>query len=235
MKYNKSKVYALALLLTTLVTGAVVAKEFMHSDFLSDYSHLKSSSDKYMGFKYLAPGSPDKMAKYSAIMIDQPEIFISADSRYKGMKPDDMKELADLFRGALARTLSESYLIVEQPGPNVLYVRFALSNLRLKKKKRGLLGYTPVGLVITTAKTMMTSDLTKKIDLKGLVVEMEVLDSTNEEQLATLVETRTGSKADPASWSELEALIDVYSLRVLCRLDNARMAEEDWNDCVAGT
>jgi hypothetical protein len=234
MKYGKLRVYSLVFFLTTIVTGPVLAEDFQHSGFLSDYSHLKSSSDKYMDYKYLVSGAPNKIAKYSAIMIDQPEIFISPDSKYKGMKPDDMKELADLFRGAMARSLSEGYMIVDQPGPNVLYVRFALSNLKLKKKKRGLLSYTPVGLVATAAKEVLLSDLTKKIDLKGLTMEMEILDSTSEEQLAASVEVRSGSKENPASWSELEALIDVYSQRVRCKLDNTRLAEKNRLDCMAG-
>ena len=92
-----------------------------------------------------------------------------------------------------------------------------------------------MGLVVTAAKAVIISDLTKKIDLKELTVEMEVLDSTSEEQLAALIERRSGSKEDPASWSDLEALLDAYSRRVSCRLDNARLEEEKWNDCLAGT
>jgi hypothetical protein len=149
------------------------------------------------------------------------------------MKPDDMKQLADAFRAAMAESLSTTYMIVDQPGSNVLYVRFAISNVQLKKHKKGLLGYTPVGLVAGAARSAMTSDFTKKIDLKGLTMEMEVLDSTSETQLAALLETRSGKKDEPASWEELEALITVYSQRVSCRLDNARRAEEDHVDCLS--
>ena len=203
MKDGKTAAYSLVFFLTIAITGPIIAQDIQNSDFLSDYSQLKKSSDKHMDYTYLASGAPTKMAHYWAVMIDQPEIFIAPDSSYKGMKPDDMKELGDLFRGTMARTLAEGYMIVDQPGPNVLYVRFALSNLKLKKKKRGLLSYTPVGLVITAAKEVMLSDLTRKIDLKGLTMEMEILDSTSEEQLAALVEARSGSKENPASWSEL--------------------------------
>jgi hypothetical protein len=126
-------------------------------------------------------------------------------------------------------------MIVDQPGPNVLYLRFAISNLQLKKKKKRLLGYTPIGLVAGAAKSALTSDITKKIDLKGLTMEMEVLDSNSEEQLAALLETRSGKKDDPASWAELEALIAVYSQRVRCRLDNARVVEENRVDCLSDT
>jgi hypothetical protein len=234
MKHRKAGAYSLAFFLTMTAFGSALAQDLQSSDFLSDYSQLKQSSDAYMDYTYLAEGAPGKMANYSAVMIDQPEIFVAANSKYKGMKPDDMKALADAFRAAMAQSLSTTYMIVDQPGPNVLYVRFAISNVQLKKHKKGLLGYTPVGLVVGAAKSALTSDFTKKIDLKGLTMEMEILDSNSEEQLAALLETRSGKKDEPASWEELEALITVYSQRVGCRLDNARVAEENRIDCLSG-
>ncbi len=113
----------------------MLAQDIQDSDFLTDYSRLKKSSDEYMDYKYLAPGV-ERMTNYSAVMIDQPEIFIAPNSKYKGMKPDDMKALADAFRSAMAQALAGTYMVVDQPGPNVLYLRFAISNLQLKKKKR---------------------------------------------------------------------------------------------------
>jgi len=232
MKHKAASI-SLVLFLTTTVFGSALAQDFNSSDFLSDYSQLKQSSDEYMDYTYLAEDAPGKMANYSAVMIDQPEIFVAANSKYKGMKPDDMKQLADAFRAAMAASLSTTYMIVDQPGPNVLYLRFAISNVQLKKHKRGLLGYTPIGFVAGAAKSALTSDFTKKIDLKGLTVEVEVLDSSTEEQFAALLKTRSDKKDDPTSWEELEALIAVYSQRVACNLDNARRAEEDRLDCLS--
>jgi hypothetical protein len=235
MKYRKAGAYSLAFFLTMTAFGSAVAQDIHSSDFLSDYSKLKQSSDAHMDKTYLVEGAQDKMVNYSAVMIDQPEIFVAANSKYKGMKPDDMKQLADSFRAAMAASLSTTYMIVDQPGPNVLYVRFAISNVQLKKKKKGLFSYTPIGLVAGAAKSAMTSDFTKKIDLKGLTMEMEILDSNSEERLAALLETRSGKKDEPASWEDLEALITVYSQRVGCRLDNARRAEENRVDCLSNT
>jgi hypothetical protein len=233
MKYRKAGAYSLAFFLTMTAFGSAVAQDIHSSDFLSDYSKLKQSSDAHMDKTYLVEGAQDKMVNYSAVMIDQPEIFVAANSKYKGMKPDDMKQLADSFRAAMAASLSTTYMIVDQPGPNVLYVRFAISNVQLKKHKKGLLGYTPIGLVAGAAKSAMTSNVTKKIDLKGLTMEMEILDSISEEQLAALLETPSGKKDDPVSWVELEALITVYGQRLACRLDNARRAEENRVDCLS--
>ncbi len=234
MKYRKEGAYSLAFFLTMTAFGTALAQDLQSSGFLSDYSQLKKTSDKYMGYSYLVQGAEDRMANYTAVMIDQPEIFIAPNSKYKGIKPDDMKVLADAFRTSMSQSLAQDFMIVEQAGPNVLYVRFAITNLQLKKKKKGLLSYTPVGLVAGAAKSALTSDITKKIDLKGLVMEMEVLDSNSEQQLAAAVEVRSGSKEEPASWAELEAMIGVYAQRMRCTLDNARIPEESRVDCVSG-
>ncbi len=234
MTYRKVGAYSLAFFLTIAAFGTALAQDLQYSDFLTDYSQLQRSSDQYMGHSYLVEGAEDRIADYTAVIIDQPEIFIAPNSKYKDIKPDDMKALADAFRTSMSQSLAQDFMIVEQAGPNVLYVRFAITNLQLKKKKKGLLSFTPVGLVVGAAKSALTSDITKKIDLKGLTMEMEVLDSNSEQQLAAAVEVRSGSKEEPASWAELEAMIGVYAQRMRCTLDNARIPEESRVDCVSG-
>ncbi len=97
MKYRKAGAISLTFFLTITAFGSALAQDFQSSGFLSDYSQLKQSSDEYMGHSYLVPGAEDRMANYSAVIIDQPEIFIAPNSKYKAMKPDDMKALADAF------------------------------------------------------------------------------------------------------------------------------------------
>ncbi len=233
MKYSKAVLFPLAFFLSITASGSALAQDIQSSDFLSDYSQLTRSTDEQrMDYSYLVPDAPDRIANYSAVMIDQPEIFVSPDSQYKGMKPDDMKQLADAFRNSMVQELVATYTIVDQPGPNVLYLRFAFSNLQVKKQRRRLMSYTPIGLVANAVRSSVT-DLTNKIDLKGITVEMEVLDSTTEEQLAALLEVRSETAEEPTSWEEVEALIVVYAQRLSCRLDNAHRPEEDRVDCLA--
>ncbi len=232
MKTKKAGALSLASILTMAALGSVLAQDIQYSDFLSDYTQLQRTSDEYMHYMYLPPGAESRMANYTAVMIDQPEFFAAPDSAYKGMKPKDMMDVADTFRAAVTEVLAETYFIVDQPGPNVLLLRPALTNLQLKKPRRKLLGYTPVGLVAGGVRSRR-SDITNKVDLQGLTIEMEVLDSNTEEQLAAVVEIRSGTEEAPASWEELDALLALYSQRLGCRLDNARVAEESRVDCLS--
>jgi hypothetical protein len=192
--------------------------------FLSDYSKLLViSGDKFSDMRYVAPEAFRKLAKFDSVMIDQPEIFVSPDSKYKGLKPDEAKALADAIQEAVANELDDSYKIVTAPGPTVLRVRVALADVMLKKG--GL------GADAGAAKNIVVDDLVHKISLIGMTIEAEALDSTTNEQLVALISYRGEDKSEPGTWADLKAIIGQQSRRLACRLDNAHKPEAQWSDC----
>jgi hypothetical protein len=205
--------------------------------FLTDYSKLKASTDNPFDEVYVAPDIAKRAAQYKSVMVDQPELFIHPDSKYKGIKPDDMKHIADSLREKVTNELKGSYEIVDKPGPNVLYVRLAVGDLLLQKK-RPILAYVPVGAGVYGANGM-ASDATSRIDLKNMKIEGEVLDSQSMEQFGAITSSRgslSASVTDPAkpvSWQELDNLFSVIGKRLRCRLDNAAKPEAQMENCGA--
>lgn len=217
------------------LTGADVEEEF--SGFLSDYPDLEPVVDEFTDHLFIAPGTATRVGKYSAILIDQPEILISRESPYMGMKPDDMKELAEGLRQVIIEEVKDIYRIAEAPGPDVLYLRTAVTNLYLKKKRRPIVGYTPIGFVATTTKKALTRNITKKINLIEMGVELEVMDSETSEILVAVIMKRgfhkdKGQKAEPASWEDLDGVFQLFGKRLRCRLDNSRLPEAERVDCL---
>jgi hypothetical protein len=207
--------------------------------FLSDYSKLKAAPDNPFEELYLAPDARKRAPQYTAIMVDQPEVFIHPDSKYKGMKPDDMKIIADALREKVTAELKGGYPIVDKPGPNVLYVRLAVGDLMVQKKKRPILAYIPVGAVVYAAKNL-ASEVTSKVDVKNMKIEGEVLDSVTLEQLAVMTASRgalstasAGKTTEPVSWTTLNDLFGLVGKRMRCRLDNAKLPESEWDKCGA--
>lgn len=227
---------AFGLALTLALGSSIVLAQDSEESFLSDYSGLKPAKDNPFDELYIAPGALTRIAKYTAVMVDQPELFVHPDSKYQGIKPDDMKLIADGMRDAITAELKDGYQIVDAPGPNVLYVRVAVGDLWLQKKKRGILSYTPVGIVVHGTKNMM-KDVTEKIDLKNMKIEGEVLDSQSLEQLAAMTTSRGSLSGKPeteaTSWDELNGLFGVVGKRLRCRLDNSRKPESEWANCGA--
>jgi hypothetical protein len=233
----------LARVLLLVLPMAPMAGDAQDSEasFLSDYSKLQKTVDNPFDEQFIAPDARERAPQYTAVMIDQPELFIHPDSKYKGIKPDDMKVIADALREEVTAELKGAYQIVDKPGPNVLYLRLAVGDLMLQKKKRPILAYIPVGAVVYAVKKLAT-DVTGKIDLKNMKIEGEALDSVSGEQFAALITSRgslsvksaqSGDSAKPLTWDEVHGLFGVIGKRVRCRLDNARQPEEDWKKCGA--
>ena len=170
-------------------------------------------------------------------MIDQPEIHFSANSEYRGMKPEDLDALATLMRDALKARIEEggNYQVVDRTGANVLYLRTALTELYLKKKKRGVLAYTPVGAVAKVGVDALKETL-DKVDIIEMAFEAEIADSQSGALFAAIVVERgarkaEGQKEERMDMDEFRSTISEYGARLRCRLDNARMPEAQWIDC----
>ena len=174
---------------------------------------------------------------YRGVFVDQPEIFISADSKYKAMKPDDAKVIADVLRESINAELQGGTLLnLNAPQAGSLTIRVALSEVMVQKKKRGVLSYTPAGFVIHSAKKALSS-VTSNIDLKSATVEVEIIDSATGEVLAAAVEPRgtAGGGAAATNWDDLQAYLGTAGKRVACRLENAQKPEGSRANCAAIT
>jgi len=205
------------------------------SGFMDDYEQLQPSDDVWINYIYTGPEWQKKLSDTTAFMLEQPEIFVAADSKYGGMKPDDMKMMADTLRAVFAEAMVEEFQIAASPGPNTLVMRMAFTNVHLKKKGRSLLGYTPVGFVASSAKKAFLNDFVDNILLTEVVWEAEILDSQTGERHGALIIGlgNKNKKKEFTSWDQLMQVLEVGAERILCRLDNIRSAEGEIRDCLA--
>jgi hypothetical protein len=148
------------------------------SGFFDDYSRLQPAEADWVDYVYMSDGFREKLAKTRTLVLPQPEIFLAPDSKYKGMKPDNMMVLTDSMRQLLVEAFADGYQIADSPGPNTLVLRMAFTNLYLKKKPRiPVVGWLPPAYIVTTAKRAVLDDFTKNVLLTELVWEAEIPDS----------------------------------------------------------
>ena len=223
----------LALTIGVFSMPALAQDQF--SGFLTDYEQLEPSDDVWLDYMYAGLEFRPKVAGTTAIMLEQPEIFFAADSKYKGMKPDDMKLLADSMKAIFADKLVEEYQIAASPGPNTLLFRMALTNVHMKKKGRNLLGYTPVGFVAGSAKRALLNDFIDNIMLTEVMWEAEIFDSQTGQRYGALIIGlgNKNSKKEFTSWEQLMHSMEVGAERLVCRLGNAKAVEGELRDCLA--
>ncbi len=223
-----------------LVMGlcAAASATAQEESFFTDPSLLAPSDQGVFDLEYVDPDIIQKAQRYDSVLVDQPEIFIADDSKYKGAKPDHLKQLADIARLAMIERLEKGgWPIADGPGPSVVYMRWAISDLYLRKKKRGFLSYTPIGYVVHATSQAAIRDLWKKIDIVELGLKIEWTDSVSYEVLSAGQTKRgarktRGQKEDLVSWEELDALFMTMGEQTRCHLDNNKLAESEKSlDC----
>ena len=227
--------FAAACVLASCGVAAVNAEAATANEtFLADYSKLqpipgRDGKDRL----YIAPDVEQRAKAYTHVMVDAPEVFISAESPYKGAKPEDIAAVSGLVREAATTALKKrGYQIVDKPAANVIYVRMAVTDLQINKKKRGLMSYTPVGLVVDTGRKAL-QDFTEKYDVLDLALQTEMQDSLTGDVLAASVLQRGKSAGGDKqlSFDVLVTAADALGERLACRLDNAHVAASQRIDC----
>jgi hypothetical protein len=215
-----------------------------NNDFLSHPELLKPDARFSNDLAYLAEDMAERAKSYDRVMVDEPVIFVAPDSPYGGFKASDMAALSAMLRQSVVEGLSSepasfgTFKAVDQPGAGTLYLRWALKNVYIRKNKRGLLAYTPVGAVAKGASDL-ARDAIDKSTLVEMVLEAEVLDSVTNEVLFAYVMDR-GQRADKKAWVDeaaveweaTGAIAEVLGRRMACRLDNARRTEAQRRDCI---
>ncbi len=216
MKVKKIMTAALLLAGVSLTSTASMAEAMRYSGFIDSYPALEKDPRGGGGLLYTKPGA--SLGSYGKVMITPIEVWLADDSKYKGFSPDELKALTDEFYRVLVSNLEPDYPVVSKPGKGVLVVRLAVTDVYAKKKKRGLLGYVPIGAVagaVTGAYRAKLNDAT---------IEAELLDAPTEGQLAVLVDKLSISKGgdDETSWEDISKALDYYAKRLRARLDADR-------------
>ncbi len=188
------------------------------SEFIDNMPQVSPDPDRPGAMIWEKPGVD--RAAYTRVMMEPITIFISPDSEYKGLNPDELKTLADTFRETVTRTLEPEIPVVNQAGPGVMYMRAALTDVDVAKKKRGLLGYTPIGFVAGVAKEAVAGP---SVTLKNASLEIEMLDSVSGERLGVLVDKAPKSAGDDhLSWDSISKTFQYYADRFKARMQAAK-------------
>jgi hypothetical protein len=212
-----TKVLSIATLSLVLsFTIAHAKKEVKHSGFLGDYSQLTPGSKGQLAERYIKDGVDFK--KYKKVMMDQVMFYLNADAEDKGINPDEMKELADKFHKAVVKALGDAYPMVEKPGPDVMRVRVAITDLQSNKPVlSGITTIVPAGLAISIVKKGITG---KHTGVGEVSMEVELLDSETDERLAAGVDRRAGGKLKGVKkWGSAEQAFDHWAKKLRTRLD----------------
>ncbi len=174
----------------TTAAGCAKEKHFTPSGFLKDYPYFSPGPKGGVDFVYFKEGVDFR--SYDKIMMDEVAFYFEDDALYKGIYADDLKELEDAFHQAMAEAFKGGYPLVEQPGPGIMRLRVAITDVVPSKPVLNTITtIVPVGLAISHIKKGITGTHTH---VGQASMEMELLDSQTNEQIAAAIDTKAAEK-----------------------------------------
>ncbi len=194
-------------LLPALLAGC--AKAPPHSGFLQDYSALHQDPEDESLFWYEVPDVDWK--NYKKLMIDPVVVYFHPMAKERQINPEALNELAQYFRDTVVEEVQDAYPIVDQPGPDVLRIRAAITDL------------IPANPVINA--TMVVA-VGLPVDMGGAAMEAEFLDSQTGKPLGAVVDKKVGVPLNPedyvvgfTKWGHAKTACDAWAELLRASLD----------------
>ncbi len=186
----------MTVMLVLMAAGAQAAEEFLSAE-------EKAKLQPVPGVEGVLRYSPaGKLPRdYEKILIGSVTFFFSDKSKSKDIDADELKQISDAMKQALVTAASNHWQIVHQPGPGIGLLNVAITQIEIKNKKRGLLGYTPIGLVATTAGNLAGV----RLRLVDAELQGEFADSASGELINVFAVEEIGSFDDKKgmSWEDV--------------------------------
>ena len=159
--------------------------------FLGNYAqNLQPGPDGGAKMRWLKSGV--NFAKYDKIILEHVVFFLDDTSQYKGIDTAEMDELAKKCDLALVNALKDAYTIVTEPGPDVVQIRMAITDLKQSSPVRSSIStvtmVTPIGLGVNLLRKGATGKWTGSGETGS---ELMALDSMTGEVIAVAKDERS--------------------------------------------
>ncbi|UVE17920.1 DUF3313 domain-containing protein [Pseudomonas sp. LS44] len=187
-----------------------VTKPEQYSGFLSDYSVLKpaTSASGVPVLRWTAPGLD--MSQYHSVMVERPQFYPRPQPSAQ-VSQQTLDQIAGYLQQAFQRELGGELQVVQNPGPNTLVLRSAITSVNVSPE--GLKAYEviPIALVVAAASAAAgTRDENSEI-----YVEMQVLDGVTQKPVAQVVRKGTGltleNDSTQLSLKDIQPALDVWA------------------------
>lgn len=166
--------------------------------------------------------------KYNKFMVDSVIFFLDNNADYKGIDPQEMKELSDNFNKEIVAAFHNKYQIVAEPGPDVARIRIAITNIQPSKPGySAVTSVIPVGLGLSLVKKGATGGWSGS---GQTCMEIIVLDSTTNETLILLIDQRKAEFEQRfTKWGSAHDAFKLWSAKMVEFIDNSKSFKRESN------
>lgn len=174
--------------------------------FLSHPERLKADAQEPGIWWWEAPGIDWK--RYDKVMLDRVAVRMDARKAEREVSREELRALAAKLREAVALEVSRKYPVVDRPGPGVLRLTAALTNVK---------PVSPAANVVSTAILMWP------LDAGDATVEVRFIDGADGRLIGELAARQQGSTMEVhkvwSRWGQVESAFQKWGVMLRQSLD----------------
>lgn len=204
-----------------VATGCATGQKMPRSGFLTDYSLIKQGDPMMGKSDWIYVNESAVWGDYDKIMLDHVVFYFKEEADYKGIHPDELAELSEAFHLAVIEALSGVYTFTDKPGPGVMRIRLAITDLVPSKRVLGTITtIVPIGLAASAVKAAVTGS---HIGMGEVSFEGEVLDAQTNQVLGATIDKEAGKKyridKSVTKWGHNKNIFEGWAKTLRERLD----------------
>ncbi len=219
-----------SLLVLSLTTQAQDSKQdqqllSQESGFLGDY-YSKLGPDSVNSDLLSYWKDKDVLKDSSKFILDPVIIYLLPEAQQRGIDPEQLAKLAQYFTKAIKDELTSGhYKIVTEPGPGVMILRVAITDVQPNggKENAGLKG---AEVAATHAVAPGVSLLVPRLSVGKVGIEGEIVDSTSGDVMVAFMTSKSGRRYFSGlkayeKWGDIDAAFKAWAKGFRDRLDKA--------------
>ena len=198
MKISLTPIAVAALLLcggcATTQTAGGGAQRPPYADFLSQPQRLRPAANGSGALVWVDPGVD--LSHYQRFLVDPIQVRLAEDADYKTVDPAELKALTDYLQQAITKALAPTYQVVTKPGPGVLRLRIAITDLVPTKPEYSVAALVvPYATVVDLASGPVSGGQVGSMPYLGRTgIAGMLIDSRTQQVVAEYADTRVGRK-----------------------------------------
>jgi hypothetical protein len=180
------------------------------SGFLGDYSQLQPGKTGQALLVYIDPAAD--FSRYNEVVVEPVTIWTGKGSDLADVPSQELQRLADYLETSMREQLALDFEVVEEPGPETLRIRAAITEARKSKVVLDVVSTAlPPARLLSAVEKLATGT---HAFVGRAAIEVEILDATSNARLLAAVDERAGGKTlegATSAWADVEEAFDYWA------------------------
>ena len=199
------------------------------SGFLGDsYSKLQPDPGDGDWLTYLK--TRDVLKNSDTFLLDPVKVYLVPEAQQRGIEPEQLDKLSQYFTKAIQDELGAGhYKLVTEPGPGVMVLRFAITNVQPNGGKKNMVVTGATDAALYGVAPPGASLLVPRLSVGRVSIEGEMVDSVSREVDMAFMTSKSGRRFFSGlkafqKWGDIDAAFRGWAKNFRKRLDKAHQS-----------